>query len=49
MICVALDERRQVRLVGDVEEDLEHADEEPDDEELPEREDVRDVRDRDVA
>ena len=34
---VALDERRQVRLVGDVEEDGEDADQEADDVELPER------------
>ncbi len=46
MICCALDERRQVRLVGDVEEDLERADEESDDEELAERERVREVGDR---
>ena len=44
---VALDERREVRLVRDVEEDRADADEEPDDVELAEREDVGDVRDRD--
>ena len=44
---LALDERRQVRLVRDVEEDLEHADQEPDDEKLGEREDIGDVRERD--
>ena len=37
---VALDERRQVRLVGDVEEDGQAADDEPDDVELPDRQDA---------
>ena len=37
MICRAVDEGGQVRLIGDVEEDLEGPDEEPDDEELAER------------
>ena len=44
---VAVDERREVRHVRDVEEDLEDPDEEADDEELPERQDVCDVRDGD--
>ena len=46
---IPLDERRQVRLVGDVEEDGADAHEEADDVELPERERVEDVRDRDRA
>ena len=44
---VALDERRDVRHVRDVEEDGADPDEEPDDEELSQRQDVGDVRDRD--
>ena len=46
---VAVDERREVRHVRDVEEDLEDPDEEADDEELPERQGVRDIGDRDVT
>jgi hypothetical protein len=44
---VAIDKRREIGLVGDVEEDLERADQEPHHVELPERQDVRDVRERD--
>ena len=44
---VAVDERREVRHVRDVEEDLEDPDEEADDEELPEGQRVGDVRDGD--
>jgi len=44
---VAIDERREVRLIGDVEEDLEDPDQEADDEELLEGQRIRDVRDRD--
>ena len=49
MIWFALDERRQVRHVRDVEEDGADADEETDDEELAERQRIGDVRDRDRA
>ena len=44
---VALDERGQVRLVGDVEEDGQHADAEADDVELEHRQDAEHVGDRD--
>ena len=47
MIWSRSDERREVRHVGDVEEDRADPDEESDDEELPQREHVREVRDRD--
>ena len=42
----AVDEGGQVRLIGDVEEDLEGPDEEPDDEELAECQRIREVGDR---
>ncbi len=44
---LAADERRQVALVGDVEEDREAPGDEPDDVELPDRERAEHVRDRD--
>ena len=44
---VARHERRQVRLVGDVEEHRQHADDEADDVELPDRQRVEGVRERD--
>ena len=44
---LSLDERRDVRHVRDVEEDGAYPDEESDDEELRQRQDVGDVRDRD--
>ena len=43
---VAADERREVRLVGDVEEDRADADGETDDVELPDRQPAEPVRDR---
>ena len=46
-MSLAVDERRQVRLVGDVEEDGEDAGQERDRVQLPERQHVRGVRDRD--
>ena len=44
---VSIDERRQVRLVGHVEEDGRAAVDEPDDVELPDRQDVQGEGDRD--